>query len=131
MFVITNILLMCFISVAATVLLITRIFNDKTLLCRAEGNPPPHVTWIGPDGEVKKTSTTTTASSLGNLGQGKYTCKATNALGSDQKSYTVTRKDFVLACFVLTAVFGCCCCCCCNSCCCCHFFSWVILQWTR
>ena len=85
---------MCFISVTATVVVITQNFNEETLLCRVEGNPPPHVTWIGPDEEVKKTSTTTTASSLGNVGEGKYTCKATNALGSDQKSYIVTRKDF-------------------------------------
>ena len=95
---------MCFISVAATVVLIARNFNKETLLCRVEGNPTPHVSWIGPDGEVKKNSTII-ASSLGNLGQGKYTCKAINALGSDQKSYTVTRKDFfwpvVFCCFYL------------------------------
>ena len=85
---------MCSISVAATVLLIASDLNEETLVCRADGNPPPHVTWIGPDGEVTKTSTGEARISLGNLGQGKYTCKATNALGSDQKSYIVTRKDF-------------------------------------
>ena len=80
---------------------IIRIFNDKTLLCRAEGNPPPHVPWIGPVGEGTRNSTTTT-SSLGNLGLGKYTCKATNDLGSDQKSYTVTRiKWHFLTCYLL------------------------------
>ena len=106
---------MCFISVAATVVLIARNFNKETLLCRVEGNPTPHVSWIGPDGEVKKNSTII-ASSLGNLGQGKYTCKAINALGSDQKSYTVTRKDFfwpvVFCCFYLFNYLLLCCCCC-------------------
>ena len=102
----------CFISVAATVLLIAHIFNEETLLCKAEGNPTPHVTWIGPDGEVKKTSTGEARISLGNLGQGKYTCKATNALGSDQKSYIVTRKDFfwsvtfcLFVCLLLSFIF--------------------------
>ena len=70
---------------------IAYILNDKTLLCKAEGNPTPSVTWIGPDGEDKETSAGEVSISLGNLG-GNYTCKATNALGSDQKSYT--RKDF-------------------------------------
>ena len=94
---------MCFISVAATVLLIARIFNEETLLCKAEGNPTPHVIWIGPDGEVKETSTGEVSISLGNLGQGNYTCEAANALGSDQKSYT--RKDVfwsvAFCCFLL------------------------------
>ena len=85
---------MCSISVAATVLLIASDLNEETLVCRAEGNPPPHVSWTGPDGEVTKTSTGEARISLGNLGQGKYTCEATNTLGSDQNSYTVTRKDF-------------------------------------
>ena len=44
---------MCFISVATTVLLITRDSNEGTLLYRAKGNPAPHVSWIGPDEEVK------------------------------------------------------------------------------
>ena len=85
---------MCFISVAATVVLITRDFDEETLLCRSEGNPTPYVSWIGSDGEVKKNSTGEARISVKNEEQGKYTCKATNTLGSDQKSYIVTRKDF-------------------------------------
>ena len=84
----------CFMSVAAKVVLTAIDLNEETLLCRAEGNPTPHVSWIGPDGKVEKTSTGETRISLGNLRQGKYTCMAKNVVGSDQKSYTMARKYF-------------------------------------
>ena len=89
------ILSICFMAVVPTVLLITRAFHEGTLLCRAEGNPTPHVSWIGSDEKVKKTSTGEARISIKNEEQGKYTCKATNTLGSDQRSYSVTRKDFL------------------------------------
>ena len=85
---------MCFMSVAAKVVLTAIDLNEETLLCRAEGNPTSHVSWIGPDGKVEKTSTGETRISLGNLRQGKYTCMAKNVVGSDQKSYTMARKYF-------------------------------------
>ena len=82
-------------AVVPTVVLIASDFNEGTLHCRAEGNPTPYVIWTGPDGKVKKRSTGEARISIKNEEQGKYTCEATNALGSDQKSYTVTRKDFL------------------------------------
>ena len=96
---------MCFVSVAATVVLIARDFKEETLLCRAEGNPTPVVIWTGPDGEVKKTSTVEARISLRLVERGKHTCMATNSLGSSQKSYT--RKYFVWPVSFLFFLFYC------------------------
>ena len=74
--------------------LIGRDLNAEMLICRAEGNPTPHVTWIGLGVEAKNNSAGEARISTKNLEQGKYTCNATNAVGSDQKSYNVTRKNF-------------------------------------
>ena len=96
-----------FISVVPTVILIARDFDEETLLCRAKGNPTPYVSWIGSDGEVKKNATGEARISIKNEEQGKYTCEATNALGSDQKFYAVTRKNFCWSVsFLLHVVFG-------------------------
>ena len=69
--------------------------NEETpaaLHCRAEGNPTPSVTWFGPDGEVQKSAVQDGRISLKNLGQGMYTCMATNDVVSRIKYYTVARK---------------------------------------
>ena len=98
---------MCFMSVAAKVALIAIDLNEQTLLCRAEGNPTPHVSWIGPDGDVKIRYTREARISLKNIEQEKYTCMATNVVGSDQKSYTMARKCFCyLALFSLVVILG-------------------------
>ena len=86
---------MCFISVAATVVLVARDLNAEKLICIAEGNPTPHVTWTGLGVEAKNNSAGEARISTKNLEQGKYSCNATNAVGSDQKSYNVTRKNFL------------------------------------
>ena len=98
-------------TVVPTVVLIASDFNEGTLLCRAEGNPTPHVTWIGPDKEVKKNSTGEVRISVKNEEQEKYTCTATNVVGSDQKSYTMARKCFFWP--VLVSVCVCVCVCVC------------------
>ena len=85
---------MCFISVAATVVLVARDLNAEKLICIAEGNPTPYVTWIGLGVEVENNSAGEARISTKNLEQGKYTCNATNDVGSDQKSYNMTRKNF-------------------------------------
>ena len=69
--------------------------NEETpaaLYCKAEGNPTPNVTWIGPDGEVQKSAVQEARISLKNLGQGMYTCMAANDVVSRIKYYTVARK---------------------------------------
>ena len=92
-------------SVAAKVVpIISRNLNEETLLCRAVGIPTPYVSWIGPDGVVKIKSTGEARISVKNEEQGEYICMARNAVGSDQKSYTIARKYFcwpVLFLFVL------------------------------
>ena len=69
--------------------------NEETpaaLHCKAEGNPTPNVTWIDPDGEVQKSAVREARISLKSLGQGMYTCMATNDMVSRIKYYTVARK---------------------------------------
>ena len=48
--------------------LIASDLNEETVLCREKGNHTPYVSWIGPDEEVKKTSTGKARISLENLG---------------------------------------------------------------
>ena len=75
--------------------LVARDLNAEKLICIAEGNPTPHVTWTGLGVEAKNNSAGEARISTKNLEQGKYSCNATNAVGSDQKSYNVTRKNFL------------------------------------
>ena len=60
--------------------------DDVVLVCRAEGNPTPHVAWIAPNGTVLQNRTTDTNLRLPSVSRhssGTYQCNAANKLGSD------------------------------------------------
>lgn len=96
------------------VVIVSEYLHDRetpaVLSCKAEGNPPPNVTWIGPEGEVKKVSTGKARIPLKENDKGRFTCVARNTEGSSNKSFILARKYFsdlvyICVCFLCSYYF--------------------------
>ena len=66
--------------------------HDVVLVCKVEGYPIPHVTWIAPSRAVLRNRTIDANLTLTNVSRssnGMYECVATNELGSDSMRVNV------------------------------------------
>ena len=79
--------------------------STAVLVCKAEGSPTPHVTWISPNGTVLQNRTTDTNLIFTNVSRhssGTYRCNASNELGSHSVTTNlVVWCKYFLVCVIL------------------------------
>ena len=83
--------------------------STAVLVCKAEGYPTPHVTWISPNGTVLQNRTTDTNLIFTNVSRhssGTYRCNASNELGSHSVTTNlVVWCKYFLVCVILFLFF--------------------------
>ena len=83
--------------------------STAVLVCKAEGYPTPHVTWIAPNGTVLQNRTTDTNLIFTNVSRhssGTYRCNASNELGSHSVTTNlVVWCKYFLVCVILFLFF--------------------------
>ena len=84
--------------------------STAVLVCKAEGYPTPHVTWISPNGTILQTRSSDTNLIFTNVSRhssGTYRCNASNELGSHSvtTNLVVWCKYFSLVCMFYFLLF--------------------------
>ena len=83
--------------------------STAVLVCKAEGYPTPHVTWISPNGTVLQNRTTDTNLIFTNVSRhssGTYRCNASNELGSHSVTTNlVVWCKYFLVCVIIIFYF--------------------------